>query len=290
MSADAFLADRSERAKLRFSGPQRAWFLHQVLTQSFEDIAPGQARDAAMITPHGRMLGYVEAVATADAILCHAESSLRSSLPDAIRRYVFATQVEIDDVTDDFGLVLIGGDGWAEATRSLGDRYVVHPTRSLGAPAAYVWVDRASIRELVEWLERAGLGRAGEAELEAMRISSGAPRWGFEMNEKTLPQEAGIDEVAVHYDKGCYLGQEAMAKIHFRGKANRRLFRVRAEAPLRRGDDVMLDGTKVGVLTSASNGAGLALLRHTVAPGATVVVGETKATVQDQVAATGGEP
>src|SRR5688572_28091922 len=108
------IADRSQRGKLRFTGEQRAWFLHQILTQSFEDIRPGEARDSAMITAHGRMSGYLETIASQDAIYCHFEPELRETLPELSRNYVFATRVEIDDVTDEFGLVLLAGENWRE--------------------------------------------------------------------------------------------------------------------------------------------------------------------------------
>jgi folate-binding protein YgfZ len=266
-SKSVVVADRSERGKLRFSGEQNAWFMHQIMTQAFEDIAPGEARDSAMITAHGRMVGFIETVATDDAILAHFEPALRESLPDAIRRYVFATRVDIEDVSEEMGLVLVAGSGWESIVDSEISEAIVHPTASLGAPAAYLWIARDSGAELVSKLEAAGASRAGEEELEALRIAKGVPRWGYEMDEKTFPQEVGVDERAVHYDKGCYVGQEAMAKIHLRGKVNRRLARVEGSA-LHRGDELTHDGARVGVVTSASDGRALAMVKHTVAEGA----------------------
>jgi folate-binding protein YgfZ len=261
------VADRSERGKLRFTGEQNAWFLHQILTQSFEDIAPGEARDTAMITAHGRMIGFMETISTGDAILAHFEPSLLESLPDAIRRYVFATRVDIEDVTEEMSLLLVAGPGWDSIVEAQTSEATVHATASLGAPAAYLWVAREPAADLMSKLEAAGASRVGETELEEMRIANAVPRWGFEMDFKTIPQEVGVDHNAVHYDKGCYVGQEAMAKIHLRGKVNRRLARVEGAA-LRRGDDLMLDGARVGVVTSAFDGLALAVVKHTVADGA----------------------
>ena len=271
-------ADRSERAKLRVSGPQRLWFLHQVLTQSFEDIRPGDARDAAMITAHGRMTGYLEAVATEDAVLCHFEPELREGLIAEIRRYVFATQVELDDVTEEMGLVLVAGAGWAAAPE-LVPGALVHPSDALGIEAAYLWVERAEVPPLLAALDEAGFRPVPEDELEAVRVAHGRPRWGREMDAKTFPQEAAIDGRAVHYDKGCYLGQEAMAKIHFRGKVNRRLARIEGAAPLGSGAEIFHGDKKVGVITSASGDRALALIRYTVAPGTEVSVAGSPATV-----------
>jgi tRNA-modifying protein YgfZ len=268
-------ADRSGRGKLAFTGPQRAWFLHQIMTNSFDPLAAGEVREAALLTPHGRMVGYLEAVATEDAILCHFEPELRETFPDAIRSYVFATQVEITDLTDEMGLVLVeGSDLKAPAAAA-----TVQRTHALGVPASYVWSERETHEELIRGLEAAGFRAASEDELEAIRIANGAPRWGRDMNEKTLPQEARLEDVAIHFDKGCYVGQEAVAKIHFRGKVNRKLRRLEAAAPLPVGAEATIDGQRVGVVTSSSGPYALAMLRHTVEPGAVVVAEDIEAKV-----------
>jgi tRNA-modifying protein YgfZ len=278
---DVLYADRSERGKLAVTGPQRAWFLHQVLTQAFEDITPGEARDAAMITAHGRMTAFCEALATDDEILCHFEPELIGSLEESLRRYVFATQVEISDVTSLWGLVLITGSGWRELASRAVPRALRHETRSLGIDAGYVWLGKNDIREAMVALEATGAKAVAEADLEHIRIANGVARWGREMDSKAFPQEVGIEEKAVHYDKGCYLGQEAMAKIHFRGKVNRKLVRLTAASQLEAGTDVVEGDGKVGSVTSASDGVGLALVRHTVSPGVWVTAGGVAARVAD---------
>jgi len=276
--ADRF-ADRSDRGKLRLTGPQRAWFLHQVLSQSFEDIAENESRDAAMLTPHGRMLGYLEVISAGDALLAHFESDLREVLPQALERYVFATRVEIVDVTDEKGLVLVTGQRWRAAAEEIG--VVAHPTRALGADASYLWVAPDDVGALLHSLSSHGFQRADEQELEAVRVANGVPRWGREMTPKSLPQEAGIDGVAVHYDKGCYLGQEAMAKIHFRGRVNRRLRRLRTEGRAQACAEVRCAGERVGSVTSVAEGHALAILRRDVAKDAVVTAGAVSAVVVD---------
>jgi tRNA-modifying protein YgfZ len=271
-------ADRSQRAKIRVSGPQRAWFLDQILTQSFQDMAPGEARDAALITVHGRMTAYLEAVCTPEAFLLHLEPELREAALSTLTKYVLATPVEIADVTDEMGLVLVVGRGWERAGGQLG-AVALQGTSALGVEAGYAWVSRRETDAVLASLERDGAVAISEDELEAIRISNGVARWGRDMDEKTFPQEAGVDGRAVHYEKGCYLGQEAMAKIHFRGKVNRHLVRVRGDAPLQVGADVLLEGTSVGKVTSASDGTGLALVRYTVEPGAAVTIGAGRAEV-----------
>jgi folate-binding protein YgfZ len=231
-------------------------------------MAPGEARDSAMLTVHGRMIGYFEFLKTDDAIYCHYEASLKDRFPAELERYIFATRVEIADVSEEFALVLVAGDVAAPNSA------LEHPTTALGVPARYLWVPVAEKEALLSGLEDAGLERLDEAELEAQRIAKGAPRWGFEMDEKTFPQEAGIDAHAVHFEKGCYLGQEAMAKIHFRGKVNRRLARLSGEG-LHQGLELDSEGKKTGVVTSVANGVGLGLIRYDVAAGS-VLTGDDR--------------
>ena len=274
------MVDRSDRGKLRLTGPQRAWYLHQVTTQAFEDITPGESRDAAMLTVHGRMVGFFEAIATEDAILCHFEPELVPELPDAIRKYVFATQVEIEDVTSEYGLILTTGEPRVSVPA------VVQEARWVGVEAHHLWVTRSDADAVVDELRNAGAEVADESTLEGLRIVNGVPRWGREMDTKTFPQETGIDRVAVHYDKGCYTGQEAMAKIHFRGKVNRKLVLLRAKEPFEIGAEVQFDGSRIGAVTSAVDGAdgsfyGLALVKHDLPSGSEVLAGPVAAKASD---------
>jgi folate-binding protein YgfZ len=222
------------------------------------------------------MTAYMEAVCTPDAFLLHLEPELRESTVSTLRMYVLATQVEIEDVTDEMGLVLIIGAGWREAVPQ---PVAWQTTAALGVEAGYAWVPRDRVGAVLESLEGDGVRSIVEEDLESIRISHGVARWGREMDRKTFPQEAGVDERAVHYEKGCYLGQEAMAKIHFRGKVNRRLARLRGDGPVAVGADVLLEGATVGKVTSASEGTALALVRYTVEPGAVVTIGEGRAEV-----------
>jgi folate-binding Fe-S cluster repair protein YgfZ len=89
-----------------------------------------------------------------------------------------------------------------------------------------------------------------------------------------------VDDRAVHYDKGCYLGQEAMAKIHFRGKVNRRLATLRGSSPLRPGQEILHEDKKIGSITSSANGCALGLVRYDVPSGTKVTVGDIPATIE----------
>jgi folate-binding protein YgfZ len=272
-------ADRSERGKLSFTGPQRAWFLHQILTQDFEDITPGEARAATLLTAHGRMVGYMEIIATEDRLLMHFEPELLATLPDAIQFYVLGTQVEITDVTDEFGLLLVAGSATEKVTGELGPAVTVHPTAELGIPAAYVWVPRGNLAGVAAAVAEKGAVPLTEEELESIRIEHAIARWGREMDEKTFPQEVSIDDRAVHYDKGCYVGQEAMAKIHLRGKVNRRLRSLESTDELEPGQELTSGDERVGVVTSVSGTNALGMLRYTIYPGDLVSAGDLKVKV-----------
>lgn len=266
--------------KLRLTGEQRLWFVHQLLTQDFDDMKPGEARDALMLTVHGRIRAFVESIATTDELLMHGESALRETFPEELRRYVFATRVEIEDVTDELGLILLVGEDWEEVAMTVAPRAIPHPTSAVGADAGYLWVARSDVPDVLATLKGHGMTELSEDELEANRIQKGVPRWGYEMNDKTLPQEVAIDSRAVHYEKGCYLGQEAMAKIHFRGKVNRRLARLRLDAPAP-GGDLLLGGEKVGRITSVAGTVALGVVRATVSKDDELATDGTSAVVLD---------
>ena len=225
------------------------------------------------------MVGYMEVVATDDALLMHYEPELIDSLPDAIRFYVLATDVQIEDVTDDMGLLLVAGKGAKAATADLGPSVVVHPTEELGVEAAYVWVPKGHLAGVTATIGDKGAMPATEEQLEEIRIRNGIPRWAREMDDKTFPQEVAIDERAVHYDKGCYVGQEAMAKIHLRGKVNRRLRTLEADDGLQPGTELFDGEEKIGVVTSWAGGSGLGMLRYTIYPGDLVTAGDKKVKV-----------
>lgn len=233
-----------------------------------------------MLTVHGRMIGFFEAVATDDAILCHFEPELVPDLPDAIHKMVFATQVEIEDVTEELGLILSTG------ATDVAVNAVVQDARWVGASAQHLWVAASDVDRAIEELRAAGGEVVDENAVDTLRVVHGVPRWGREMDTKTFPQEVGIDDVAVHYNKGCYTGQEAMAKIHFRGKVNRKLVQLESSAPLERGVDLLLDGARIGSVTSAVDGPdgsyfGLALVKHDVPSGSSVQAGSVEARVSD---------
>jgi len=118
--------------------------------------------------------------------------------------------------------------------------------------------------------ERPEGAEVGEEELERWRIESGIPRWGREIDERVLPAEAGLDETHISFSKGCYPGQEPIARQRYRGKVNRRLRVLEIDGDAQPGDELVLDGKKVGRITSAVPGVALGYVRAEVPGEATL--------------------
>ena len=139
--------------------------------------------------------------------------------------------------------------------------------------------------QLQELLARSGAVEVSEAAAEILRVESGRPRFGREMTTATIPQEAGIDERAVSFTKGCYIGQETVARLHYKGKPNRHLRGLKLSGAARPGEPVRVGEKEVGRLggsgvSPAFGAIGLAILRREAEPGATVAVGEDGVTAE----------
>jgi folate-binding protein YgfZ len=139
---------------------------------------------------------------------------------------------------------------------------------------------------VAEALTAAGIEPVSEEAAEIVRVESGRPRFGMEMTAQTIPEEAGINERAVSFTKGCYIGQETVARLHYKGKPNRHLRGLKLAGGARAGDPVRLDDRELGtvgtaVLSPAHGSVALAILRREAEPGATVSVGETTGEVID---------
>lgn len=141
---------------------------------------------------------------------------------------------------------------------------------------------RANVDALARVLAEEGAAVVSEKAAEIVRVESGRPRFGHEMTAATIPQEAGIDDRAVSFTKGCYIGQETVARLHYRGKPNRHLRGLRLEAPVADREPISLSEREVGevgtaVISPAMGPIALAVIRREAEPGATVVVGAQRA-------------
>lgn len=282
------LIDRSDRGKLAVSGPDAAAYLDSLLSNDVAGVAPGGGIDATLLTHKGRMLAEVRVLATDHELLLDCERVGLQALFDALTQFRIGYAAELHKRTLQRGLLsLIGpraddlvGDAPGEAEHAhvatLAGGIPVRAIRTLLGLDLLCESERTT--ELVDALAGAGAVAIEEAVAESVRIEHGRPRFGVEIDETTMPQEAGLHERAVSYSKGCYIGQETVARLYWKGKPNRLLRGLRLSAPVAAGAELRLDGDAVGALGSVTQSPrlgtiGLALVRREAQPGAVLAVG-----------------
>jgi tRNA-modifying protein YgfZ len=284
------LLDRSDRGKLALSGADAAGFLQGQVSNDVEGLASGAGCYAAFLTPKGKMLGDVRILNAGGELLLDTERVALQALFNMIRRFSIGYQVELHKRTVESGLVsLIGPDAAAVAgAEALPSQEHAHIPLSIGGIQARairtdvgldLLYDAPDTEGLRAALEEAGAVAVGEAAAECLRVERGRPRYGIDLDDTVIPQEAGLNERAVSFTKGCYVGQETVARLFYRGKPNRQLRGLALSGPAEAGDELMFEGRAVGKLTSVGQsprfGAiGLALVRREAPPGSTVTLGD----------------
>jgi tRNA-modifying protein YgfZ len=283
------LLDRSERGKLALTGGDAKSFLQGQVSNDVDGLAEGQGCYAAFLTPKGKMLGDLRVLDAGDELLLDTERVALQELFNMIRRFSIGYDVALRKRTLERGLLaLIGPDAAAIAgVRDLPQTEQAHRLVEVDGIAARairtdvgveLLCDSAVTEELRVALRRRGAVPVSEPAAEALRIERGRPRYGIDLDDTVIPQEAGLNERAVSFTKGCYVGQETVARLHYRGKPNRHLRGVKLSAPARTGDELTFGGRAVGALGSVAlspvlGPIALALVRREAPPGATVAVG-----------------
>jgi tRNA-modifying protein YgfZ len=283
------LLDRSNAGKLALSGSQAAEFLDSVLSNDVGALAEGGGLDAALLTHNGRMLAEVRVLRSEEELLLDTERVALQALFDALHRFRIGYDVELHKRTLECGLLsLIGPAAEGLLGTAPGPLEHDHIAASLaGSPVRLIRTDLGvdvlcageQTALIAAELERAGAVAIEEQTAETLRIERGRPRFGVEIDETTMPQEAGIHERVVSYSKGCYVGQETVARLYWKGRPNRHLRGLRLSEQAERGTPLLLDATQVGVLGSFAASPrlgliGLAVLRREAEPGAVLNAGE----------------
>jgi hypothetical protein len=259
LAAGSALVDLSHRPVLRVAGPDRLSWLHSLLTQHLTALAPGERTQALVLSPQGHVEHHLHLVDDGQAVLAHVEPGTADALADFLRRMQFLLRVEVTDVSG----------AWA---------VVADPELRLVPRAELALYDGPV---------------AGAGAFEALRVAARMPRLGLDTDHRTLPHEVGWLTTAVHLDKGCYRGQETVARVHNLGRPPRRLVLLHldgsdSELPVP-GAEVVQDGRTVGRVGSAVRHfelgpVALALVKRTVADGADVLAGPVAARVDDEPA------
>jgi tRNA-modifying protein YgfZ len=271
------LLDLSDRAKFRVTGKDRTRFLNGQLTNDILGLHPGSAIYACALTAKGKLCADLFVAATDQNHYLDTESVLRESLAMRLEKYIIADDVTLEDVTDQFGLFHLiesKGPGPFEGLE------VLLSTR-FGQPGFDLWFPVGQGALVLERLHQHPI----DAEtLETLRIEQGMARWGAELSENVLPNEADLDKRAISYTKGCYLGQEVISRIKSLGHVNRHLRGLlpAGDILVQVGDklvDATEAGKEVGFITSVGRSRSLGrpialgyIRRGFDAPGSTLQV------------------
>jgi folate-binding protein YgfZ len=293
------LLDRSERGKLALTGSGAVEFLNGQVTNELATLHQGEGAYAAFLTHKGKMLGDMRILAPGEEpgaapgeLLLDTERSSLQALFDMISRFRVGFDVELHKRTLETGLLSLVGPGSGEVAGAAG-RVGPGPTEHANVPVTLGGVAALAVRTdvgidlfcaaadtaaLAAELRTRGAVDVSEKAAECLRVERGRPRYGVDLDDSVIPQEAGLNERAVSFTKGCYVGQETVARLHWRGKPNRHLRGLRLSAPAAPGDELRLGERPVGRLASVASSPelgpiALALVRREAEPGSVLEVG-----------------
>ncbi len=279
MDRAAGLIDRSNRGVVSITGPDRLSWLHSLTSQHLDALAAGPTAQALILDPNGRVEHHLTLTDDGTTTWIHVESGTAAPLVEFLDSMRFMLRVEVADATGDHAVLTVTGPAAGEAAAPLAEAAVARTTGPVGTD--YL-VPRAQLATLAAAAQERGARLAGSWAYEAFRIAAHQPRYGLDTDHKTIPHEVGWIETAVHLSKGCYRGQETVARVHNLGHPPRRLVFLHLDGSVDRlpghGDEVTLDGKAVGFVGSAARHyelgpIGLALVRRTTPTDATLEAG-----------------
>ncbi|MEO7804634.1 MAG: hypothetical protein ABIS18_09980 [Actinomycetota bacterium] len=287
----AGVVERTGRGKLRFSGDQSCWFLDQLLTNRVEDLGQEQVRDALLLTPKGKIVATLRLSRPNDDVFADVDGESASDLLDFFNSRIFTTRVAIEDVTQSYAILSVLGPDAAgivntalQGTHSVENEnqccaftagtagaagFLVGVERPIGG--IDIWVRSAEAPQLVASLTSAGATLLTESDLGALQVVEGSQVAGLDFDQTFLPQEAGLER-AVHFNKGCYLGQESVAMAQ-RGSVKRKLRHLRFHSePI---------APQIRVARDEDRYFGISAVKTSVVVGSETLIGETLATVME---------
>jgi tRNA-modifying protein YgfZ len=281
----AGLVARPQRVEIILRGGEAADFLQGQVTNDVEALAPGEGCYAALLTHKGKLRADMRVLRGEDWIWLDGEPAGRAPLLHTLETYSLGRDVTFEDVSEERAVLSLVGPAARERLDAtpperehafVEGEHGLYVATDLGVDVICDATDVDAAREAL------GVEAIGEDVAECLRIEAGRPRLGLDMDGDTIPQEAGLNERAVSFTKGCYVGQETVARLHYKGKPNRHLRGLRLSEPASKGDPVVASEKRVGAIGSASvspvhGPIALAILRREAAPGDTVLVGEGEA-------------
>ncbi|MCC6316210.1 MAG: folate-binding protein YgfZ [Gemmatimonadaceae bacterium] len=298
LHAGALLVWLPERSLGVFRGAKAAEVLNGLVSNEVAALAPGEGNYAVALTPRGKILADVRVLRLADAVMVDVPGPAATGWWGMVRKYVNPRLAQYEELSPTLtalgvygpsaadalgqalGVQAIGLAPYAHASVALGEATAtVASIPDAGVPGFVIYLPNAASAAAHATLQSAGAQPGSIATLEVARVEAGRPAWGIDMDDTTLTQEARLDDLgAVSYSKGCYTGQETVARLHFRGHVNRLLRGVSFErGSVARGAALVgAEGNVVGEVRSVVRSPrlgdiGLAMVRREVEPGTTVM-------------------
>lgn len=286
----AAVAWRPADMRLELGGRDRAAFLHRLCTNQVDRIPPGEVREAFLTDAKAHLVAHLFVAATADALLLLGEAGQSQTVQSHLDFYLVQDDVQLLDRGEAWTTLLLAGPQAAEVLAKASQSQTLSGhVFPLPHGTGQLWIGpRTEANRVWRAVRQAGARPCGRQALETRRIEQGWPVWGVDIGPANLAQEVGRDAQAISFQKGCYLGQETIARIESRGHVNRLLAGVEFSSPVPPGTGTPLshDGQPVGQVTSAAARPqgrapiGLAFLRRALAePGSRLEYPDGTATV-----------
>jgi len=307
LRTDCGVYDLDSRAKVLLTGSDRVRWLNGMVTNNVRDLATGHGVYAFLLNPQGHILGDLYAYNRGDSILVDSEQSQLSKILATFEHYIIMDDVEVQNISEKLTGLAIAGPRSHEVLSKAGfevpeleplqladpvwNGIVLTMVRGEGdAPSYQIWLSPENAARVREALINAGASPVGPGAQELHRIALGIPRYARDIRERDLPQETEQTR-ALHFSKGCYIGQEIVERIRSRGNVHRKFTGFLIDGPLPApGTKIQLDGKDLGEITSAAslpteNGeqpVALGYIRREAAtPGKVLQAGDAKAIVAE---------
>jgi folate-binding protein YgfZ len=282
LTDSAGLVDRSDRAKLAVRGAEAADFLQGQVSNDVERLRQGEGCYATLLTHKGKLRSDMRILRGDGWLWIDAEAIGLVPIAHTLKTYSLGRDVSWEDLTEERAILSLIGPAARDALDVappeaehcfVEGEHGLYVATDLGVDVICHANEAEGVRQALDVEE------VSEEAAECLRIESGRPRLGLDMDGETMPQEAGINERAVDFEKGCYVGQETVARLHWKGKPNRHLRGLRLSEPAERGQELRLGDRVVGKVGSSCvsptlGPIALALLRREAEPGARVTVGD----------------
>jgi folate-binding protein YgfZ len=306
----AIVIDRSSQGTIALAGADRAAFLHALVTNDVAGLPMGRGVYAAYLTPQGRMISDLRIIETGNRMLLNVERHIAAPLAERFDRLIFSEDVQARDATSELTVLGVHGPSASRmieratgvSVSDLANQYdnvttefvTVVRDDALGLPGYDMYVSSSDAAAVWSKLIEAGAVRSDDDTAEALRIEAGRPRFGIDMTTDTIPLEAGLEDRAISFTKGCYVGQEVIIRVMHRGhgRVAKRLVSIVLSGAVvpAGGDKIQLADRVVGEITSAApspkHDAPLALgyvQRDHAAPGTELTVNGLQARVYQPV-------